>query len=1172
MTLEQLKVGSRIRGLQHNGAVEIIQARWHGSDVVELTWRDDDGYTETQLVYRSQEQDLSLVEGARLWSFTAESEKFILASEAMRIQLAYLFDPLLAVNTSDVDPLPHQISAVYEHMLQRQPLRFLLADDPGAGKTIMAGLLIKELMMRGDVQRCMVVCPGSLVEQWQDELDEKFSLPFEILTNDKLQSSRTGNWFLENNLVICRLDKLSRDEDLQDKLKVSDWDLIICDEAHKMSATFFGNEVKYTKRFRLGQMLSNLTRHFLLMTATPHNGKEEDYQLFLSLIDADRFEGKPRKNNGSVEASDLMRRLVKEQLVKMDGTRLFPERRAYTVQYRLSDEEVLLYEGVTSYVREQFNRAEKIINQGRKGNIGFALTILQRRLASSPAAIYRSLHRRRERLEDKLREMELLHRSFTIAEDSDDVLGSDLDEELDLDDFTGEEAEELEDQLIDRASASRSIEELKKEIIVLSALEKQARKLLDNGHDKKWQELSSILQDNPQMFTPEGTRRKLVIFTEHRDTLAYLEGKLKTSIGNDESIVSIYGGMLRQERKKAENLFRNDPDVHILLATDAAGEGINLQRGHLMVNYDLPWNPNRLEQRFGRIHRIGQTEVCHLWNLVAFETREGDVFFRLLSKIEKQKEDLGDQVFDVLGDILRGNALRDLLIEAIRDGDRPEVRNRIYEKIDHPFEHGDLQKILAERALSQDVLATSTVEKIRDMMERARARKLQPHFIREFFLRAFSSLGGDVRKREEKRYQINHVPAAIRNQDRIIGSRSSVLRRYERICFDRKMVHLPGKPDAEFIAPGHPLLSAIIDLVLQQNRHLFKEGAVLIDERDEASDTGLLVYLDHSIADGTRRPSGGKTIVSRRMEFVRFDHEGNPSSAGPAPYLDLRAADDTERNQALEMFGDFLGAMNVEELSRSYAITELIPAHMDEIKSRREDMIRKIHTQVRLRLTREIMYWDNKGQQLKLAENAGKKNAKINSRKAFDRADELSRRLEQREAELENQRLLTPLAPNVLAAALVVPAAALYPERGTITKPDQEGRRRIELLAMQQVLIAEQKAGRIPVDVSADNRGWDIESRDPETGTLLLIEVKGRAQDAQELTVTHNEVLQGFNASENFILALVRVAGVTCDGPYYIRRPFEKEPDWADAGKQLRIKKLLERAEDPAMISIRMNG
>jgi hypothetical protein len=342
--------------------------------------------------------------------FRRDGHLFRLVSEAHRIRLAHLFDPVLAVHTLLFDPLPHQITAVYESLLSRQPLRFLLADDPGAGKTIMAGLFIKELIARGDLHRCLVVCPGSLAEQWQDELYKRFHLPFEILTNDKLEAARTGNWFLENNLVIARLDKLSRNEDVQDKLKAPEcgWDLIVCDEAHKMSATISSG--KYTKRYRFGQLLSTLTRHFLLMTATPHNGKEEDFQLFMALLDGDRFEGKLRDGVHTADVSDLMRRMVKESLLKFDGTPLFPERVAYTVPYKLSDGEAQLYAAVIDYVREEFNRADALQGDKRAGTVGFALTILQRRLASSPEAIFQSLRRRRERLEQRQRELELLRR------------------------------------------------------------------------------------------------------------------------------------------------------------------------------------------------------------------------------------------------------------------------------------------------------------------------------------------------------------------------------------------------------------------------------------------------------------------------------------------------------------------------------------------------------------------------------------------------------------------------------------------------------------------------------------------------------------------------------------------------------------------------------------------
>src|SRR5262249_3237512 len=389
---------------------------------------------------------------------------------------------LLAVHTSLVEPLPHQILAVYAEMLPRQPLRFLLADDPGAGKTIMAGLFIKELLARGDLKRCLVICPGSLVEQWQDERNDKFQLPFEILTNDKLESARTGNWFDENDLVIARLDKLSRNEDVQAKLEHSrDWDLVVVDEAHKMSASFFSGEVKETKRYKLGKLAGRISRHFLLMTATPHTGKEEDFQLFMALLDADRFEGKFRDGVHVVNPEDMMRRLVKEHILKFDGTPLFPERRAYSPTYKLSDAEAKLYKDVTDYVRDEFNRADNL-EGGQKGTVGFALTILQRRLASSPEAIYQSLRRRRERLEKRLTEQELLNRGAQVQLPPPPQLTEE--DEDDLDEAPEGELAEQEEEILDQATAARTVAELKAEIEILRGLEEQARRVRDSGTDK----------------------------------------------------------------------------------------------------------------------------------------------------------------------------------------------------------------------------------------------------------------------------------------------------------------------------------------------------------------------------------------------------------------------------------------------------------------------------------------------------------------------------------------------------------------------------------------------------------------------------------------------------------------------------------------------------------------
>ena len=500
--LEELRIDASLQGILPNSLVSVVSVQWFGSEALELTYKDPAGKVANELLYRHDEPRIEVVAHGRPWSFDGDGHQFRLVSEAHRIRLAHLFDPVLAVHTSVVEPLPHQITAVYESMLPRQPLRFLLADDPGAGKTIMAGLLIKELIARGDLQRCLVVCPGSLAEQWQDELYRRFHLPFEILTNDKLEAARTGNWFMENNLVIARLDKLSRNEDVQAKLAVPDgrWDLVVCDEAHKMSATYFGGEVKYTKRYRLGQLLSTITRHFLLMTATPHNGKEEDFQLFMALLDGDRFEGKFRDGVHTADVSDLMRRMVKENLLKFDATPLFPERIANTVPYKLSEGEAQLYKAVTDYVRQEFNRAEALQNDKRAGTVGFALTILQRRLASSPEAIYQSLRRRKERLESRLRELELLQRGGAIPTALVvDAPALDAEDVEDLEEAPDDEVEAAEEQILDQATAARTIAELKAEIETLKQLEGLALAVRRSGTDRKWRELANLLSE---IFTP----------------------------------------------------------------------------------------------------------------------------------------------------------------------------------------------------------------------------------------------------------------------------------------------------------------------------------------------------------------------------------------------------------------------------------------------------------------------------------------------------------------------------------------------------------------------------------------------------------------------------------------------------------------------------------------------
>lgn len=1156
-SLEHLKRGIQVRGILTQQIVTLIDVQWHGANAVEVVFRRGDGQLGSQLLYRDNEPLLEIIQAERLWAFDVDGSLLRLVSEAYRIHLAHLFDPVLAVHTSLIEPLPHQITAVYDEMLTRQPLRYLLADDPGAGKTIMAGLLIRELVVRGDVRRCLICAPGSLTEQWQDELWGKFQLDFTILTREMVETARSGNPFAERDLIIVRLDQVSRGDDLQARLKQTDWDLVVCDEAHKMSASFFGGDLKETKRYRLGKLLGDVTRHFLLMTATPHNGKEEDFQLFLALLDADRFEGRFRDGVHQVDVSDLMRRMVKERLLKFDGKPLFPERKAYTVNYTLSPEESTLYDAVTEYVRQEFNRAEQLESDGRKGTVGFALTILQRRLASSPEAIYQSLRRRRERLEKRLKEAQRARSNILQAEDIE------FDDEYwdDLDDAPDAEIEQIETELVDSATAARTVAELEAEILSLRELETMALKVRRSGTDRKWTELLRLLQDTPQMRDPERGQRKLVIFTEHRDTLNYLYERLTTLIGRDDSIVCIHGGMHRDERRVVEDQFRNDPDVFILLATDAAGEGINLQRAHLMVNYDLPWNPNRLEQRFGRIHRIGQTEVCHLWNLVAGETREGQVYQRLLKKLEAERNALDGEVFDVLGKLFQETPLRRLLVEAVRYGDDPEVRARLEQAVDNAVDRERVRGLLEQQSLVQTSMDISQIMRIREDMERAAARRLQPHYIKAFFLQAFERFGGTLHERESGRYSINNVPAVIRNhaKERGLGAIST---KYERICFEKALINLPDKLPATFVCPGHPLLDAIIGLMLERERDTLKRGGILVDETDPGRELRALFYLEQAIQDALPTKTGERRVISREVHFVEIDSEGNVREAGGAPYLDYRPAEADEIaliQPLLEQ--DWLKGEHLERRAAAYAVEYLVPRHLESVRQRRIELIDKTEAAVQERLTKEINYWDLRAAELRAQEQAGKINARLNSQRAQERADRLADRLKQRKAQLAQERQISAAPPIVVGGALIIPIGLLM---GDQTPAEILDRRITEQIAMRAVMEAEIALGNDPRDVSALNLGYDIESRDGHSGQMRFIEVKGRRAGADTVTITRNEILTALNSPESFILALVEIERGQPHPPRYVRQPFSKEPDFGVTSVNYNYSELLAMSGEPS--------
>lgn len=1161
--LDDIKPGATIRGVVPGHLVQIVSTDWIGNQAINLVYREPNGGISETTLYREDEKRLSIETRGQIWSFDGAANLLRLVTEANRIALAHHFDPYLAIHTSLVDPLPHQISVVYGEMLARQPLRFLLADDPGAGKTIMAGLLIKELRARGDLERCLIVAPGNLVEQWQDELGEKFDLEFDILTRDMIESSRSGNPFDDYNQLIARLDVLARNEEVQQKLSQStEWDLIVCDEAHRMSASYFGGEIKFTKRYRVGQQLGELCRHFLLMTATPHNGREEDFQLFMALLDGDRFEGRFRDGIHYVDTADMMRRLTKEELLRFDGRPLFPERRAYTAKYELSSEESALYSAVTEYVRTEMNRVARFADtDGRKrNNVGFALQILQRRLASSPAAIYSSLKRRRERLEGELASARLSARSrfagLSTALVYDDTLQH-------LDEFGQEEIDDFEDRIVTGATTAETVEQLGLEVETLKVLELQALGVLRSRNDTKWTQLDRIL-DDPLLVDTDGNRRKLVVFTEPKDTLIYLRDKVRARLGNPDVVATIHGGVPREERRKIIERFMQDRDLLVLVANDAAGEGVNLQRGHLMVNYDLPWNPNKIEQRFGRIHRIGQTEVCHLWNLVASDTREGQVYARLLEKLEAARQALGGRVYDVLGELFEGTALKDLLFEAIQYGEREDVKSKLFQKVDGAVNRDHLLELLKRRALTNDTLPEARVEDLRLQMERAEARRLQPCHIQSFFVEAFRHLGGKLKEREAGRWEITYAPANLRERDRQIGVGAAIQKRYERICFEKSQIN--KQPVASFVYPGHPLLEAVISVLREKYSYLMRQGAIYVDDADVSETLSVVVLLEHDVRDGRTLASGKPNIISSRLQFVAIGPDGTATDAGIAPHLNLRPAQANEIELVDDLLTEAWLSDDLEHTAKSLATVDLARTHVTEVKARRLPEIAKIEHEVDARLRKEINYWDARAFELKEQQRAGKK-TRLNWENAERRATELVERRKRRLALLEKEKYISSLPPRVRGGLMVIPSGLLNARDCTqdgVPKEftqDPAVRREIEMAAMEAVMEMERHLGNTPEDVSKQKVGYDILSYDPQSRSYRFIEVKGRVSGADTVMITRQEIITSLHEPEKFILALVEVHEGIAGVPHYINGALdEREPPFDQTAIQFNLNRLLKRA------------
>ena len=1161
MDFSEIEQGLRLKNVIVNKIVTIRAFDPVSESSATIFYSDESGELGQKIVTSEEVRAYEVVTTGR-WSFTADGEEFRLASEARRVSWAHLFDPFTAVDSAAIDPLPHQIEAVYEQMLTKQPLKYLLADDPGAGKTIMSGLLMLELRLRGDLSRCLIVAPGSLVEQWQDELYEKFNLSFEIMSRSMVEDARSGNPFLEKNLLIARLDQISRSEDLLEKLKIADWDLVIVDEAHKMSAHRYGRKVEKTKRYQLGETLRERTRNFLLLTATPHNGKPDDFLLFMQLLDSERFEGRVR-GEGDIDTGGVMRRYVKENLLRFDGTRLFPQRFSTTLKFELSDIENDLYENVSDYVRTGMNQAAKMIESGdRRGTaVGFALTGLQRRLASSPSAIHTSLERRHKKLLDKAESWAQIVAdggTITISDLPGGVRLQDL-EDFDYEDWSDEELEDIE-IMIDGETAAGTLKELEIEARVVGDLVEKAYRVLHSGEDKKWNELREVLRSED--FQDGDIPKKLIVFTEHKDTLSYVADRIRQELGRPEAVVEIHGGVKREDRRKIQENFRTDPQVRILVATDAAGEGVNLQRANMVVNYDLPWNPNRIEQRFGRVHRIGQELPCYLWNLVAYQTREGKVFERLFTKIEQQRSAYGDQVYDVLGDAKINASLKDLLNRAIRDEDDPRHREYLEEVIDKDIGQ-QLTDVLEERSLAGLGIGDVSDE-IKEQMERAKARKLQPGFIQSFFVGALKRFGGRIRERETKRFEITRVPAIFRNIDQLAKLGVIVHEKYERVTFHKEAVDGERVVRADLIAPGHPLLSSLVDIIDTKFSGSLSEGALLVDPLDMGQVPRMLVYLEHAIADG-RDDNGRKRVVSRRFQFVEIDQSGNINDPGTQPYLNYSSLTEEEdasvRNQLDVAWAD----RTTEDISKNWAIDNLAQPHFKEIQLLTNDRVDRVRAAVKERLESEINYWIVTTEETKERELQGRK-VSPTSGTCRQRHEDLAVRLDVRNRELDKEKDLQNQPPVVTSAAIVIPQGLLDSLQGdTPVDHDPEIKAETDRRAVAAVMKAETELGRKPEEQEHNNPGFDVLSIDPETGKHFYIEVKGYLPRTTEIKISSTQVTLGLNNPDCFRLVAVAVPDDPEEEPlpHYFVEPFDTPLNFAQTYLPLKVSTLLELREDP---------
>ncbi len=1000
--------------------------------------------------------------------FSSEPWKVFLALETIRYRFAFLYDPLLAMNSSKIDPLPHQIDAVYGHVLKIPRIRFLLAHDPGAGKTIMAGLIIKELKLRHLARRILIVVPGHLKDQWRRELKDKFEESFVIADRGTTDALYGENVWHKENQLITSIDFAKREE-VASSMQTAQFDLVIVDEAHKMAAYRYGDKVTKTSRYRLGEILSTNSEHLLFLTATPHKGDNENFRLFLDLLEPGFFATTEMLEESlKKDENTLFLRQIKEDMKDFDGKPLFLPRHVSTPAYSLSNPERDLYRSVTEYVRNQFNKA---LSPDKKRNIGFAVIVLQRRLASSSFALWRSLQRRRDRLSVLLKDFERSKQTAPNVVDFEEV------EDM------SEEDRWKHEQIWETLSIAENRDELRKEIHTIEELIGVAKDVIDGEHEIKLKALKQTMEELDRKHVND----KILIFTESRDTLEYLK---KRVISWGHMVSTIHGGMKLAERIEAEKTFKNQSRV--MIATEAAGEGINLQFCHLMINYDIPWNPNRLEQRMGRIHRYGQKYEVFVYNLMAQDTIEGRIFRRLFEKLAEIRSKMGsDRVYDIIGDIYHGRDLAQLLSDAAMGA---KTEEEVLKEMEITVDHDYIRKI---RENLTDTLATRNIDfrKIGDIKEVARENRLMPEYTSDFFIKAFAKAEGKIRIRQGGLYAIDSIPYQIRNiarEDHFRRSFGTLQSGYRKITFGKEVS--AKDQDAEFLTFGHPLFEAVLEWISKEFTTNLQRGATFVDHSGQLN--GTVLFFEGIIQDGTGRIAG-KRLFSYYVDAATGTAEHIPTTI-------LWDLDDSIGGHTEPV--DLVG----QKATVQTGVIATLRDYQKELLDERERQA-QIKEKYGIRSMQKLIH-DHDADLLSLRERRRQgENVDIAIRRKEERQRQYIDSKQRLEDLIKREKNLTISTPTFLGIIKVIPSDVIPDAMRENTES--------EMVAMRAAMEFERAHGREPTDVSKTiGLGYDIKSTGD--GGIRYIEVKGRHKEGR-VALTRNEWFKALHLGTDYYLYVV---------------------------------------------------